>query len=84
MYSVLGKYMYYCAIMFGPIFTHVRFLSSVQYPVPDHYGQNGIALLEKLILFFNEYISIPIHSIKKLVFIIMEFVYLHVFKIDNW
>ena len=48
--NVLG--MYYCAIMFGPIFTHVRFLSSVQYPVPDYYGQKGIALLEKLILFF--------------------------------
>ena len=50
MYSVLGKYMYYCAIMFGPIFTHVRFLSSVQYPVPDYYGQKKRAFIKADIL----------------------------------
>ena len=41
--------------MFGPIFTHVRFLSSVQYPVPDYYGQKGIALQENLIFFLRIY-----------------------------
>ena len=27
--------------MFGPIFTHVRFLLWIQYPVPDYYGQKN-------------------------------------------